>query len=308
MSQASETKPASYANAMTPLDYGLYAVTVLIWGLSWIGMHFQVGVVAPEVSIIWRYLIATPMMFILAAMRSESLRYGLSDHAYFVAMGLCLFSLNYLLFYYAVLHVPSGLLSIQFTLAAIVNVVLGAVFFRTRIHARIVIGSIFGVAGVAAMFYPEVQGVGLNGGAVIGFILGLLGTLSFCSGNMVSLAAQRRRLPVFATLAWAMTYGTALIAVVAVIKGEAFSIDWGTSYLISLAYVSVLGSFVGFSAYFTLLGRIGPARAGYSTVLYPVVALAASTVLEGYRWTPLAIAGLVSVMVGVFLVLRPRPA
>ena len=64
----------------------------------------------------------------------------------------------------------------------------------------------------------------------------------------------------------------------------------------------------GFAICFTLLGRIGPARAGYSTVLYPVVALAASTVLEGYRWTPLAAFGLVSVMVGVFLVLRPRPA
>jgi len=293
---------------MTPLDYGLYAASVLIWGLSWIGTHFQVGVVAPEVSIVWRYLIATPMMFVLAMMRGESLRYRLSDHAYFVAMGLCVFSLNYLLFYYAAMNVPSGLLSIEFTLAAIVNVILGAIFFRTRIHGRTVIGGMFGIAGVAAMFYPEVQGLRLDGGAFLGFVLGLLGTLAFCSGNMVSLAAQRRKLPVFATLAWAMTYGTALIAVVALVKGASFTIDWRAPYLISLAYVSVLGSFVGFGTYFTLLGRIGPARAGYSTVLYPVVALAASTVLEGYRWTPVAIAGLVSVMVGVFLVLRPRPA
>jgi len=105
-----------------------------------------------------------------------------------------------------------------------------------------------------------------------------------------------------------MTYGTTLIAVVAVVKGATFTVDWRPSYLISLAYISVLGSFAGFGIYFTLLGRIGPARAGYSTVLYPVVALAASTFLEGYRWTPLAVAGLVSVMIGVTLVLRQRAA
>ncbi len=308
MSQSSKPNSVSYANAMTPLDYGLYSTSVLIWGLSWIAMHFQVGVVAPEVSIVWRYLIATPMMFAFALVRGESLRYRLIDHAYFAGLGLTVFSMNYLLFYYAAMHVPSGLLSIEFTLAAIFNVALGAIFFRTRIQSRVVIGGLFGVAGVAAMFYPEVQELRLEGGAVLGFILGLLGTLSFCAGNMVSLAAQRRKLPVVPTLAWAMAYGTTLIAVVAFVKGASFIIDWRPSYLISLGYISLLGSFAGFAIYFTLLGRIGPARAGYSTVLYPVVALAASTVLEGYRWTPLAAFGLVSVMVGVFLVLRPRPA
>ncbi|RDV03665.1 DMT family transporter [Undibacter mobilis] len=293
---------------MTPLDYGLYSASILIWGLSWICLHFQVGVVAPEVSIVWRYLIATPMMFALAIARGESLRYRLSDHAFFAGLGLTVFSMNYLLFYYAAMHVPSGLLSIQFTLAAIFNAALGAIFFRTRIQGRVVVGGLFGMAGVAAMFFPEVQGLRLDGGAVLGFMLGLLATLLFCGGNMISLAAQRRKLPMFATLAWAMTYGTALVAVVAFFKGATFTIDLRAPYLISLAYISLLGSFAGFAIYFTLLGRIGPARAGYSTVLYPVVALAASTVLEGYRWTPLAVAGLVSVMIGVFLVLRPRPA
>lgn len=308
MSQTNDPKPAPYAGAMTPFDYGLYTASVLIWGLSWIAMHFQVGVVAPEVSIVWRYLIATPMMFAFAVVRGESLRYRLSDHAYFAGLGLTVFSMNYLLFYYAAMHVPSGLLSIEFTLAAIFNVALGAIFFRARIQGRVVVGGLFGVAGVSAMFYPEVQELRLEGGAVLGFILGLLGTLSFCSGNMISLAAQRRKLPVVATLAWAMTYGTSLIAVVAVVKGATFTIDLRAPYLISLAYISLLGSFAGFGIYFTLLGRIGAARAGYSTVLYPVVALAASTLLEGYRWTPIAVAGLVSVMVGVFLVLRQRPA
>lgn len=301
--------PANAPNygPMTPLDIVLYAGSVVIWGLSWIATHYQAASIAPEVSIVWRYALATPMMFAIALYRGERLRYRLADHGYFVLLGLTVFSTNYMLFYYAAKHVSSGLLSIEFTLAAVGNVVLGAIVFGARVERRAVIGGVIGIAGVAAMFYPEIEGLRLDGGALLGFVLGIFATLCFCTGNMVSLAAQRRRLPVFASLSWAMIYGTSFVAVIGIAKGEAFVIDWSPVYLWSLAYLVIIASVIGFGAYFTLLNRIGAARAGYSTVLYPVIALVASTFLEGYRWTPLSIAGLVAVMAGVVLVLR-RPA
>lgn len=293
---------------MTKLDIVLYVVTVLIWGSSWIATHYQAALIAPEVSIVWRYGFATPLMFAVAAYRGECLRYGLAAHGYFVALGLCIFSINYMLFYHAAQHVPSGLLSIEFTLAAVGNVLLGAVVFGTRIERRAIFGGIVGIAGVAAMFYPQIQSLSLDGGALLGFVLGLVATSCFCIGNMVSLTAKRRGLPVFATLSWAMLYGTAIVALVGIAKGEAFVMDWSPIYLGSLVYLVLLASVVGFGTYFTLLNRIGAARAGYSTVLYPVVALAASTWLEDYRWTPLAAAGLAAVLFGVVLVLRQPKA
>ena len=55
---------------------------------------------------------------------------------------------------------------------------------------------------------------------------------------------------------------------------------------------------IGFTAYLTLIGRIGPERAAYCTVLFPIVALAVSTVFEGYRWSLLAVVGLLLVVSG----------
>jgi drug/metabolite transporter (DMT)-like permease len=60
----------------------------------------------------------------------------------------------------------------------------------------------------------------------------------------------------------------------------------------------VFGSVIGFTAYLMLVGRIGPERAAYCTVLFPIVALAVSTVFEGYRWSALAVVGLVLVVAG----------
>ncbi|RDV05668.1 DMT family transporter [Undibacter mobilis] len=289
---------------MTPLDYGLYAASVLIWGFSWIAMHYQVGKVAPEVSVIWRFAIAAPLMFMLAMARGERLRFPLADHRYFVALGAAIFSTNFILFYYAAQHVASGLLSIVFSLASVGNVILGALVFGTRVERRIVVGGVLGVAGVAAMFYPELGGLSFNGTAMLGLLLALGGTLSFCSANMVSVAAQRRRLPVFASAAWGMTYGVSFVTVLALARGETFTIDWSVTYLGGLAYLSILGSFVAFGVYFTLLGRIGAARTGYTTVMYPVVALMVSTFAEDYRWSLLGACGLAAVLLGNVLILR----
>lgn len=296
------------ARALTPLDYGLYATSVLVWGLSWIAMHYQVGEVAPAVSIVWRFAIAAPLMFALAFLRGERLWFPLYDHRYFLGLGAAIFSTNFLLFYYAAQHVASGLLSIAFSLASVGNIILGALVFGARIERRVVIGGGLGVAGVAAMFYPELDGLRLDSTGFLGLALAACGTLSFCTGNMLSVAAQRRKLPIFASTAWSMAYGASFVTAFAFIRDDTFAIEWSATYLGGLLYLSVAGSFIAFSVYFTLLGRIGAARTGYTTVMYPVVALLVSTFAENYAWSGIAAAGLAAVLIGNVLVLRaPKP-
>lgn len=293
-----------HARALTPFDYGLYATSVLVWGLSWIAMHYQVGQVAPAVSIVWRFVIAAPLMFALAFLRGERLWFPLADHRYFLGLGVAIFSTNFVLFYYAAQHVASGLLSILFSLASVGNIILGVLVFRARIEKRVAIGGALGVAGVAAMFYPELGGLRLDSTGLLGLALGLGGTLSFCTGNMVSVAAQRRKLPIFASTAWSMSYGASFVTLFALVRGDTFAIEWSATYLGGLFYLGIAGSFIAFAVYFTLLGRIGAARTGYTTVMYPVVALLVSTFAENYQWTVIAALGLAAVLVGNVLVLR----
>jgi len=297
-------RPPPARAPFTPFDFGLYTISVLVWGLSWIAMHYQVGQVAPEVSVVWRFAIAAPVMFMIAALRGERLLFPLSEHRYLAALGLAIFSTNFALFYYGAQHVASGLLSIVFSLASIGNVVLGALVFGTRIEPRVVIGALLGAVGVAAMFYPELSGMRADASAAIGLALSLGGTLSFCIGNMLSIAAQRHGLPIFASTAWGMSYGTVVMAVFSAARGQAFTFEWSATYIGGLLYLSLLGSVIAFSVYFTLLGRIGAARTGYMTVMYPVIALVVSTVFEGYRWTVPAVLGLAAVLAGNVLVLR----
>jgi drug/metabolite transporter (DMT)-like permease len=288
----------------TALDFGLYAAIVFAWGFSWIALHYQVGNIAPAVSVMWRFALAAPVMLALAAARGEKLSYPLREHFGFAALGLALFSTNFLLFYYGALYLASGLLAVVFSLASVMNIFLGAAVLGMPIDKRVAAGGTLGFLGIAAMFYPQLAGTTINTGALVGLAFCIAGTLSFCTGNMISARMQRRSIRVFAASGFGMMYGAIAMALFALARGHSFAIDWSPTYLASLAYLGLIGSVIAFASYLTLLGRIGADRAAYSTVMFPVVALAVSTVLEGYRWTLPAFIGLIAVLAGNLLVLR----
>ena len=162
------------------------------------------------------------------------------------------------------------------------------------------------VTGVALIFWPEVQGTELDRDALKGFALGI-GSVTFASlGNMAAIANTRRRLPVVAVNAWGMLIGGLLSAVLALLLGKPMTVTLDTPYLVSMVYLAVFGSAVAFTCYLVLIDRIGAAKAAYSSVLLPVVALLISTVFEDFRWSLLALGGLAFVLVGNLLALTAR--
>eukprot|EP01037_Dinobryon_pediforme_P033054 gene33054-38321_t len=154
------------------------------------------------------------------------------------------------------------------------------------------------------MFWPEIGGARFDHGALIGLLCAVGGTLSFSCGNMVSARLQRDRVPVIAASAWGMIYGTILLTIGSLALGKHFAFEPTIGYAGSLVYLAVISSGIAFWAYLTLLGRIGSARAGYATVMFPVFALIISTLLENYHWTLPSIAGLCLALAGNVLVLR----
>jgi drug/metabolite transporter (DMT)-like permease len=296
-------QPAPSSRAFAPLDYGLYTLTVLSWSASWFAISLQVGVVSPEVNLVWRFSIATALMFAWVILSRRRLAFPLADHLRFLGLGVLIFSSNFMLFYYGALYLVSGLLSVVFSLASIVNMLLGALVLREAPSPRVLIGGLAGFAGIALMFYPEVAAHGLSGSTLIGLAFCVGGTLSFCLGNMLSAANQRRGLPIVSANAWGMLYGTIWSTLLAVLLGKPFIIEPTFSYLGSLVFLAIVSTVIAFAAYLTLLGRIGAARAGYSTVMFPVLALLISTAFEGYSWTAFAVAGLALVALGNVLVI-----
>lgn len=284
----------------------LYALTVAIWGSTWLAIEFQLGVVAPDVSVFYRFALAAALMIGWCLLRGRPLRFPLDAHLRFMAMGLLMFCLNYLLTYHAQVHITSALAAIAFTSMLWMNMIFARLFFGVRSGLRAIAGSILGIAGIVIIFYPQIGEVSLDDSTVFGFLLALSGAMLASLGNMVSQEAQRRGLPIVTSNAWGMTYGALLTGLIVLFSDTEFSFDWSTSYLLSLFYLTVFGTIIAFGAYLTLLGRIGAHKVGYAVVLFPVVAVMLSVLFEGMPLTTSLVLGVMMVLAGNVFVLQSR--
>jgi drug/metabolite transporter (DMT)-like permease len=290
-------------SALGAVDLALFATVVLVWGTSWLPLRLQLGVVAPEVSGVWRFMIASAIMFTWLLVAGERLRFGAGDHARFVLLGALLFSFNFALAYYAGFYLTSGLIAVAFSLAAVINPLLATAIGRKRPEGRVIAGAVLGVLGVALLFGAEIFVAEVSRETAIGLALALGATLLFCTGNMFSAAYQKRGIPVLSANTWCMLYGTLWFATTALLRGETFTVEWSARYFLSIFWLAIASTVIAFAAYLTLLGRIGASRASYSTVLFPLVALAISTMFEDYTWTIFATLGVIFVLVGNVVVL-----
>jgi drug/metabolite transporter (DMT)-like permease len=171
----------------------------------------------------------------------------------------------------------------------------------------VVAAAVLGIAGTFLIFNHELKS---SEQAAVGFsaLLFCFGSIVLASlGNILSKYNQTRKLPVIQTNAYSMTYGSLSMLFVAFISGKGFSFDPSFSYLASLVYLALFGSIVAFNMYLKLLGEIGPDRAGYITLVSPVVALLISSVFENYRWGLVAVLGVSLLFAGNILALKVKP-
>ncbi|MEX3933641.1 DMT family transporter [Paraburkholderia phymatum] len=276
----------------------LYVVTVLIWGTTWIAIKWQLGVVPAPVSIACRFCLAAIVLFALLKFMRRPVWPPRAAWRFLAAQGLALFCVNFLCFYYAESVVPSGLVAVVFSTAPLLNSLNGRLFMGRPLQPTAVVGAVLGLAGIVCLSLQQMAGHLSDHAAWLGLAVAFAGTMCFSAGNLLSSRMQSMGLHPIVTNSWAMLIGAGVLTLGSLAAGLPFALEADARYLGALAYLAVPGSVIGFTAYLMLVGRIGPERAAYCTVLFPFVALTVSTVFEGYRWSALAVVGLVLVVAG----------
>lgn len=284
----------------------LYGSTVIIWGTTWLAIKFQLGNVDPMVSVFYRFTAAALILLLYCRLSGLRMRFYLKDHIFMALQGLLLFSINYWLIYLAEVHVTSGLVAVIFSSIVFMNMVNGKLLLGSPIRYSVLLGGGVGVLGIGLVFWPQISSFSLSNQTAYGILLTAVSTFMASLGNIISARHQNYDLPVVQTNAYGMTYGAVIMGTVAAISGKEFSFELSSPYVGSLIYLSAFGTIVAFGCYLKLIGKIGADRAAYATMLFPIVALAISTVYEGYQWSGHNIIGMVLVLIGNGLVINKK--
>ena len=280
----------------------LFGTTVILWGCAFIAIANIHGVVAPEMSIVYRDVLCTVLILGYALWRRQSLRFSARDHLFLACQGLFIYALNDVFIWNAVGYLTSGLVALIISLVMIMNVLFGALFLGFPIRPRVVLAAVLGMAGIALVFWRDLMTFDLSSDAMIGLGLALCSPVIFSLGQIIVARNQLTELPLMRSNGVAMAYGAVFAFIVAMALGRPITWSWSPAYLVSFFYIALPGTLFGFYMYFTIIGRIGPGRAAYISVLLPIVALIVSTLFEDFVWTPTALAGAAIIVVGNVLV------
>lgn len=289
----------------TPLAWFAFIVCTLIWGSTWFVIRTQLGEVPPSWSVTWRFALGAAVMFGLCLVRGKSLVLTGRQHGFALFVAVSQFVLNFNLVYRSEQYLASGLVSLTFAFLLVTNTALSAIFLGQRVTGRFMIGSAIGLAGVALLFAPD---LGKPGGEQMGLGLALAfgGVLSASVANVLQATPQGRAMPLEAGIAWAMAWGALIDGAVAWLVSGPPVISTAPVYLAGLAYLGIAASAVAFNLYYILIRTVGAGPAAWNGVAVPVVAMALSTLLEGYQWTITAIAGLALALIGLAIALKAK--
>lgn len=301
------TQPAGFRDLRILLPFLLIT---LIWSSTWIVIKDQLGGgQADAVPYVWsvsyRFFIAGAAMMAIARLKGESLGLGRGEYVLAAMLGTFQFVVNYNFVYASELYITSGLAAVVFALLVVPNAALAWIFFGERVTGRFALGSTVAMAGVGLLFVQEVRQASASiGGVLIGLAFVLVAVLAASVSNVMQLMPAIRARPVAALLGWAMLYGALLDALFAWVFVGPPAVETRLGYWVGLVYLGLIASALAFWLYYGIIRRIGPAKAAYSSVLIPIVAMAISTMAEGYRWSALALAGGVLAIAGLVIALK----
>ncbi len=291
---------------MHPL--ALFAVAASIWGTTWYAITFQLQALAPELGVALRFAFAGGLLLAFCRLRRIRLQFTSRQHAAIALLGLTNYSVSYILIYHAEQHIVSGLVAVGYAAGPLINMLIARAMLGTPMSKRVAVGGSLGVAGIALIFWPEIAAMQGNPWILVGAAQTLIAVLISCYGNIWVGKLYAEGVSGWGPLALSMLWGGAISFLAALLMGVPFSIQMSPAFWASFLYLAVFGSVFAFGAYFTLIGRIGPARAAYVGVMSPVIALIVSAAYEGFDWRLATVVGVLLAVAGNVLALwNPRP-
>lgn len=282
----------------------LYILCTAIWGSTWYAIKFQIDSASPVASVFYRFTFAFIFIFFIAMIRKAPLKQPIKNHRYFFLQGLFLFSLNYVLTYFAEQFTNSGLIAVSSTTLVYFNMLGMFLFFKKPISRNVKIGGLLGGFGILLIFSQDLFNLKEQWLAISGLGINIVATFCSSLGNMVSQKNHQNKIPVLVSTTYGMLYGSIITLVIGIILGQSFYLPTSTSYLLSLGYLSLFGSVITFLSYLTLLGKVGAERAAYMSIITPVIALIISSAFEGLTWHPSMVVGIVFCLIGNVFALR----
>jgi len=263
-------------------------------------MKLQIeSIVPPELSVFYRIFFTSIIMFIICFITKQRVTISKKEFSFFIFIGIANFCINFLIGYHAVKFIASGMLATIFSLSIITSEIISSFIDKRKIERKVIISSLVGFIGLAFFILPMIKfdvhddmiktltGVGL---AIIMMIIYSLGNV------LVGKNKKINKTPLYTSIAYGTGIGSFFLLLINLSQGNGFVFDFSSKYILSLTYLVLIASVIAFVCLFYLIQEIGSAKANYTALIYPVIALITSAYLENFHFNLLSGLGFVMII------------
>ena len=276
-------------------------VVYVVWGSTYFGIKIAVETIPPLFAAGTRFLTAGALLAAILAIRGTSLRISRRELGASAIAGGLLLGLGVGLVHVAETRIDS---SVAAMIAGTVPLQIIAMRLAAGENpARATRLSTF--AGLVGLGLVVAPGLGA-GSTALGLAVMVSATMFWSTGSFLSRRLSLPRDPFVAT-AYEMGFGGVYLTIASVAFGEWSELSGATFALDSVlawAYLVVMGSLVGFTAYAWLL-RVAPISLVVThQYVNPLIAIALGMIFLGERPSPWSLAGALVVIAAVYVAIR----
>ena len=284
-----------------------FAIIYFVWGSTYLAIRVGVREVPPFLLAAMRFLIAGLVLYGWMIARGERPPTGRQwTSASFLA--ILIFVLDYGLVFWAEQRVPSGIAAVMMATIPAFMALSEIIFLRTqRLTLRLTLALLIGIGGVAVLMSRSLN----LGGAPIDMVGAAALTVASMSWSVASVLSRKLALPPSKVMSSGaqMLAGGVFLALTAAALGEFRRFHpWAISRgaWLSLLYLIVAGSIIGYTAYVWLIHHESPTKVGTYAYVNPVVAVLVGYFLGGETLGLRTILGTLFVLASVMLITTKR--
>ncbi len=278
-----------------------------MWGSTFLAIRIGVHEVPPLLFAALRFLVAGLVLYgwmILRGERSPNRQQWMSV----LLLAFLIFLLDYGLLFWAEQHVPSGIAAVMMATIPVFMALSEIVFLRTqKLTFRLALALLIGLGGVAVLMSRSL----LLGGVPIdtaGAVALLIGSVTWSIASMLT-----RKLPLPSSKVMSsgaqMLAGGVMLTLASAALGEFHRFHPTTvsrGAWLSLLYLIVAGSIIGFTAYVWLIHHESPTKVGTYAYVNPVVAVVLGYFMGGEALSLRTILGTLFVLISVVVITTTR--
>jgi drug/metabolite transporter (DMT)-like permease len=284
-----------------------FAIIYFVWGSTFLAIRIGVREVPPLLLAAMRFLVAGIVLYgwmVARGERSPSRRQWMSV----VLLALLIFVVDYGLLFWAEQRVPSGLAAVMMATIPVFIAISEILFLRTqRLTVRLSLALLIGIGGVAVLMSHSLNlgGAPIDSAGAVALIIGSI------SWSIASVLTRKLPLPTSKVMSSGaqMLAGGVLLTLTAAALGEFRNFHPSTvsrEAWLSLLYLIIAGSIVGFTAYVWLIHHESPTKVGTYAYVNPVVAVLLGYLLGGETLGLRTILGTLFVLISVVVITTTR--